>query len=95
MGIPRSTYYYQVKENNGKLQQEIFLKENITQIAYHHPYYGYRRITAQLRREKLSINHKRVLRVMRELGIQGRIKRKYVTTTNSKHHNKIYLFMLL
>lgn len=90
MGIPRSTYYYQVKENNGKLQQEIFLKEKITQIAYHHPYYGYRRITAQLRREKLSINHKRVLRVMRELGIQGRIKRKYVTTTNSKHHNKIY-----
>ncbi len=90
MGIPRSTYYYQVKENNGKLPQEIFLKEKITQIAYHHPYYGYRRITAQLRREKLSINHKRVLRVMRELGIQGRIKRKYVTTTNSKHHNKIY-----
>ncbi len=90
MGIPRSTYYYPVKENNGKLPQEIFLKEKITQIAYHHPYYGYRRITAQLRREKLSINHKRVLRLMRELGIQGRIKRKYVTTTNSKHHNTIY-----
>jgi len=27
---------------------------------------------------------------MKELGIQGRIKRKYITTTNSKHHNKIY-----
>jgi transposase InsO family protein len=90
MDIPRSTYYYQGKENNGKLPQEIFLKEKITQIAYHHPYYGYRRITAQLRREKLSINHKRVLRLMRELGIQGRIKRKYVTTTDSRHRNPIY-----
>lgn len=27
---------------------------------------------------------------MKELGIQGRIKRKYITTTNSKHHNRIY-----
>ena len=28
--------------------------------------------------------------MMREMGIQGRIKRKYTTTTNSKHNNKIY-----
>ena len=27
---------------------------------------------------------------MRELGIQGKIKHKYITTTNSKHNNKIY-----
>ena len=27
---------------------------------------------------------------MKELGIQGRIKRKYITTTNSKHNNRIY-----
>jgi transposase InsO family protein len=47
-------------------------------------------MTAQLKREKLMINHKRVLRMMREMGIQGRIKRKYTTTTNSKHNNKTY-----
>jgi transposase InsO family protein len=28
--------------------------------------------------------------MMRELGIQGRIKRKYILTTNSQHNNKIY-----
>jgi len=27
---------------------------------------------------------------MKELGIQGRIKRKYIATTNSKHNNRIY-----
>jgi len=47
-------------------------------------------MTAQLKREKVRINHKRVLRMMRELGIQDRIKRKYISTTNSKHHNRIY-----
>jgi len=90
MGITRSTFYYQLKDNQGKKQHEAFLKEKIQQIAYEHPYYGYRRITAQLHRENTNINHKRVLRMMRELGIQGRIKRKYVTTTNSRHNNTIY-----
>ena len=90
MDIKRSTFYYQKKVNMAKMQQEISLKEKIQQIAYQHPYYGYRRITAQLHREKVKVNHKRVLRMMRELGIQARIKRKYVTTTNSKHNNQIY-----
>jgi transposase InsO family protein len=33
-------------------------------LAYRH--YGYRRIAAQLRREGWAVNHKRVLRLMRE-----------------------------
>jgi transposase InsO family protein len=32
--------------------------------------------------------------MMKELGIQGRIKHKYITTTNSKRHNKIYSNLL-
>jgi putative transposase len=90
MDIKRPTFYYQKKVNITKIQQEISLKEKIQQIAYEHPYYGYRRITAQLKRENMTINHKRVLRMMRELDIQARIKRKYVTTTISKHNNQIY-----
>jgi transposase InsO family protein len=90
MSIKRSTFYYQKKVNITKIQKEISLKERIQQIAYKHPYYGYRRITAQLHREKVNINHKRVLRMMRELGIQARIKRKYVATTNSRHNNRVY-----
>jgi putative transposase len=90
MGIKRSTFYYQKKVNRTNIQHEALLKEKIQQIAYEHPYYGYRRITAQLHRENIKVNHKRVLRMMRELGIQGRIKRKYVTTTNSRHNNTIY-----
>jgi putative transposase len=90
MGIKRSTFYYQKKVNRANIQQETLLKEKIQDIAYQHPYYGYRRITAQLHRENTNINHKRVLRIMREIGIHARIKRKYVTTTNSRHHNRVY-----
>jgi putative transposase len=69
MGIKRSTFYYQRKDNQGKKQHEALLKEKIQQIAYEHHYYGYRRITAQLHREKININHKQVLKMMRQLGI--------------------------
>jgi len=90
MGIKRSTLYYQPKGNFDKKIKETDIKNKIKDISYKHPYYGYRRITAQLRRDKVIVNHKKVLKMMKELGIQGRIKRKYITTTNSKHNNKIY-----
>ena len=90
MGIKRSTLYYQRKINIHKKQEELKIRKKIEDISREHPYYGYRRITAQLRRDKVMVNHKKVLKMMKELGIQGRIKRKYIATTNSKHHNKIY-----
>ncbi len=90
MGIKRSAYYYQKKEDSANAQQEILLQEKIQRIAYQYPYYGYRRITAQLQRENFKVNHKRVLRIMRQLGIQARVKRRYTTTTNSRHSHRIY-----
>ncbi|MCK4241585.1 MAG: transposase [Candidatus Atribacteria bacterium] len=33
-----------------------------------HPYYGYRRITAQLRRDKVIVNRKKVLKIMQDMG---------------------------
>ncbi len=90
MDIKRSTLYYQPKKNINKKQKELRIRKKIEDISREHSYYGYRRITASLRRDQVMINHKKVLKIMKEMGIQGRIKRKYITTTNSKHHNKIY-----
>jgi len=90
MDIKKSTFYYQVKNNRNKEQQEAIIKDRIKEISYQHPYYGYRRMTAQLKRENITINHKRVLRMMREMGIQAKIKLRYVRTTNSKYHNQVY-----
>jgi len=55
MGIGRSTYYYKIKDKLNK-KTEAGIKDKIKKISYKHPYYGYRRITAQLKREKVRIN---------------------------------------
>ncbi len=80
LGCPRSSYYYQAREPDNQA-----LKEAITQVAASWPTYGYRRITAQLRREGWLVNSKRVRRLMGQLGFQGKVYRKKRRTTNSDH----------
>jgi len=90
MGISRSTYYYRPKRNLEKKKRDADIADLIEKIAYQYPYYGYRRITAALRRKKMVVNHKKVLEMMKKMGIQCRKVRKFAVTTNSKHSLKIY-----
>jgi putative transposase len=80
LDCPRSSYYYQAREPD-----EQALKEAITEVAATWPTYGYRRITAQLRREGWLVNSKGVRRLMGQLGFQGKVYRKKRRTTNSDH----------
>jgi len=59
--------------------------DRIETICLEFPRYGYRRVTAQLKRERLLVNHKRVLRLMRESDLLCRVKRRWVNTTDSRH----------
>ena len=61
IGIKRATFYYQTKIINKK-QKELRIRKKIEEISREHPYYGYRRITAQLRRGKVIVNYKKVLK---------------------------------
>ncbi len=54
------------------------------------PRYGYRRVTHELRRRKVIVNHKRVLRLMRVEGLTCKIKVFKHMTTNSKHGFRKY-----
>ena len=77
-----SAYYYQAQETADETQ----LKAYIQNIAGQWPTYGYRRITVHLRRDyQISVNSKRVRRLMQELGIQGRHPQRKKRTTNSDH----------
>ncbi len=78
----RSGYYYKSKANKDKDNE---LLDKIRTIATEFPCYGYRRITAELRRRGTMVNHKRVHRIMAQNGILCTIRRKYSVTTNSKH----------
>jgi len=90
MGISRSIYYYRPKRNLLKKKRDADIADLIEKIAYQYPYYGYRRITAALRRKKMVVNHKKVLKIMKKMGIQCRKKKRFVATTNSKHNLKVY-----
>ncbi|PWA13411.1 IS3 family transposase [Pueribacillus theae] len=74
--IPRSTYYYWVK-NMGKPDPDAQLKKIIQSIYDEHEgRLGYRRIRDELRNRKLKINHKKVQRIMKELGLKCLVRMK-------------------
>ena len=82
MGISRSAYYYKQKD---KPKYDLYLADKINDIATEFASYGYRRITAALRRDGIHVNHKRVLRIMRHENILVKARKAYKATTNSAH----------
>ena len=86
MGISRSTYYYKPKSK----PSDMDLAEKIEEIALDFPSYGYRRITAQLHRDDIKVNHKRVLRLMRDNNLLCRAVKAFKATTDSSHGLKKY-----
>ena len=80
LAYPRSLYYYQARERDNQA-----LIEAIREVAGAWPTYGSRRITAQLRRQGLRVNRKRVLQIMDALGLEGKTYRRKRRTTNSDH----------
>lgn len=82
LDVARSSFYYQPAATD-----ETELHEAINQLAAQFPTYGSRRMSAQLRRAPfhLQVNRKRVQRLMQELGLHCRVKRRTCQTTNSRH----------
>jgi putative transposase len=86
MKLARSSFYYKTRgKSPDQMKAEADLKDRIETICLAFPRYGYRRVTHQLKREGKQVNHKKVLRLMRESDLLCRVKRKRVKTTNSRH----------
>lgn len=66
LGMKRSSYY----RKSASSEQSVKLERRIGELSWKHPRYGYRRVTALLRREGVKINAKRVQRVRRVEGLQ-------------------------
>lgn len=84
------TGYYRHFDQHAPRQAETELRDKIQRIALENRYYGYRRVTADLRLQGVIVNHKRVLRVMREDNLLCLRKRKFVVTTDSSHERPVY-----
>jgi transposase InsO family protein len=86
MKLARSSFYYKPKAKKPeRMKAEADLRDKMEAICLEFPRYGYRRVTHQLKHEGCQINHKRVLRLMRESDLLCRVKRKWVKTTDSRH----------
>jgi transposase InsO family protein len=82
LGVPRSSIYYRTQP---PFDGEAVLKTALIDVAGEWPTYGYRRLTAMMRRLGWPVNGKRVRRWMDELGIHGALPTRTKRTTNSKH----------
>ena len=69
---------------------EMALRDQMQKVALESPAYGYRRITAELWRRGFEVNHKRVLRMMREDNLLCVRQRAFMVTTDSRHNLPIY-----
>lgn len=89
LGVSRSWYYARANEPTQQ-ERDIALREMIEQIVLAFPGYGYRRVTKALQREGRTVNHKRVVRVMREESLLCQLKRRFVVTTDAEHDWQTY-----
>ena len=89
--VSRAGFYRSLQEQR-PVEEEMEVRSAIQQIAIEHRRrYGYRRISAELRRRGMPVNHKRVLRMMREDNLLAVKRRRFVVTTDSNHKLEIYL----
>ena len=88
LGLSRATLY---RHRGRSAEVETQVRDTIQRIALEMPCYGYRRITAELRRRSFLVNHKAVLRLMREDNLLClRRKRAFVVTTDARHTQPVY-----
>lgn len=66
------------------------MRDAIERLILDFPGYGYRRVTHALQREGWQVNHKRVLRVMRQESVLCQLQRQFVVTTDSQHGYRTY-----
>jgi putative transposase len=82
LNVPRSSVYY---TDQGPDADEAMLKTALLDLAGEWPTYGYRRLTAMMRRLGWRVNAKRVRRWMEELNLHGAPPTRKRRTTNSNH----------
>lgn len=89
LGLNRTGLYYRPA---GPSDDEIRLKHRIDELYTAAPFYGSRRITAQLRREGLLVNRKAVMRHMHEMGLTAIAPKRSLSTPHP--HHLVYPYLL-
>jgi putative transposase len=84
--------FYRSLQMQEPVEEDIEVRSAIQQIFVEHKRrYGYRRVSAELRRRGLRVNHKRVARLMREDNLLAVQPKSFVLTTDSEHELEVSL----
>lgn len=88
-GLSRAGFY-RWRAPRQSMPVEMAVRDQMQKVALEWPCYGYRRITLELQKRGFAVNHKRVLRLMREDNLLCVRRRGFVVTTDSRHHLPVY-----
>lgn len=87
LGLWRSNVYYKPRPG----QDDVLFANEIHDLWLEMPFYGYRKITATLKRRGYDINHKKVLRLMQDMNIQALYPKPNTSMHNPAHKKYPYL----
>jgi putative transposase len=88
VGLARSSYYYQTMgESEDNMQLMRLLDEQYTRT----PFYGIKRMTAWLQTQGYAVNHKRVARLMRLMGLEAIYPKPRLSQPGAAQHKYPYL----
>ena len=82
--------FYRWQRGQPARESDLDVRDEMQRIAVEFPYYGRRRMTKELQARGWAVNHKRVLRLMREDNLLCLRRRKFVVTTDSNHPLPVY-----
>jgi len=86
--LNRSTYYYKSqKDESFNIQLMNLIDEEYTR----HPFYGVRRMKVMLERKGCKVNHKRIRRLSKKMGIDAIYPKPRLTKPSSEHRKYPYL----
>lgn len=90
-GVSRAGFYRHLSAQDA-VAEDLELRSAIQRIVVQHKRrYGYRRIRVELAKAGMRINHKRLLRLMREDNLLAVQPKAFVCTTESDHELEVYL----
>jgi len=87
--ISRASYYRSWRKRQ-PTEEQMAVRDAIQRLALKDRHCGYRRIGRLLRREGWVVNHKRVLRMMRQDNLLSVRRRRFILTTDSEHSWRVY-----
>ena len=89
--VSRAGFYRSLEQRN-PVEEDMAVRTAIQEIfAEHKRRYGYRRVSKELRRRGMLVNHKRVARLMRQDNLLAVQPKAFLVTTDSDHDFEVYL----